>query len=142
MKDENDRYMNSLLPKKLQAAKFNTPKPKGEEYVLFDDIKGSLTGWGRMVNYKSSQGTPGAAFNELESVTEGHFVEGLKDGYCRSISAVSGQCAAGFHAEGIPKGKWVSYKSNGTFSHDQGLYEGSTCTQKIEIASFAEKISK
>jgi hypothetical protein len=66
----------------------------------------------------------------------------LKEGYCRGISAVDGSCAVGYHKNGIPNGKFSQYKSNGEFATPQGIYEGSTCTSKIEIASFMEKIIK
>jgi len=79
------------------------------KFLKFDDIKEHITGYGRMIYYKSNNSNPDPQFNELEKVDEGHFVKGHKDGYCRSLSAINGQCAAGYHKEGIPNGKWVSY---------------------------------
>lgn len=110
------------MPKNKKAA-LALPTGKGAKadekvkFLKFNDIKDSVTGYGRIIHYKSNNSNPDPAFNELEMIEEGQFVKGMKDGYCRSISAVSGQCAAGFHKAGVPNGKWVSYSSNGEFSH-------------------------
>jgi len=101
---------------------------------VFDDIKDSLTGYARFVSYQTNTKNPDPAYNELDCMYEGHFTKGLMDGYCRGISAIDGSCAAGFHKEGLVNGKWTSYKRDGSFSKDEGLYEGMTCTNKIEIA--------
>lgn len=69
-------------------------------------------------------------------------MKGLKEGYCRGLSAVDGSCAAGYHKNGIPNGKFCQYKADGDFAIPQGIYEGNQCTAKIEIASFMEKIVK
>ena len=82
----------------------------------FEDIKGSLTGYARIISYSSNNQNPESQYCELDSITEGHFVNGLKDGYCRGFSAIDGSCAAGFHKEGVPMGKFTSYKANGEFS--------------------------
>ena len=86
-------------------------------FLRFDDIRDSLTGYGRMVYYKSNHSNPDPVYNELERMEEGHFYRGLKDGYCRSLSAVNGTAAAGFHVNGNPSGKWCAYRANGEFSH-------------------------
>lgn len=117
IKDLNERYHNSLLPRSQQVNVNDTGRNGRPQFLRFEDIKDSCTGYGRMVFYKSNNSNPDPQYNELEMVEEGHFVRGLKDGYCRSISAVNGTCAAGFHRNGVPSGKWVSYKSNGEFSH-------------------------
>ncbi len=72
-----------------------------------------MTGYARLIKYKSSNSNNDSAHNEIESMEEGHFVKGLKDGYCRSISAIDGSCAVGYHKEGLPNGKWCYYKYNG-----------------------------
>jgi len=113
-------------PKEL-ANLASTPKDS-KDYLKFDEIKESLNGFARMVSYKSTNGSPDPQYCEIESVEEGEFKAGLKNGYCRSMSAIDGSCAAGYHKDGIPHGKWTSYKSNGEFALPQGLYEGSNCT--------------
>ena len=51
----NEKYKQSLLKKAKKGAEVATKK---EEFVKFDDIKDSLTGYGRMVSYKSSNSNP------------------------------------------------------------------------------------
>lgn len=119
MKELNDRYQNSLLPKSKKLNKATGPVGgnqkggKGAQYIKFDEIKESLTGYARIIKYKSSNSNNDAAHNEIDSMEEGHFVKGLKDGYCRSISAIDGSAAVGYHKEGLPNGKWCYYKYNG-----------------------------
>mmetsp|Transcript_6802 Transcript_6802/g.11453 ORF Transcript_6802/g.11453 Transcript_6802/m.11453 type:complete len:162 (-) Transcript_6802:112-597(-) len=140
IKKLHEKYTQSLLKKK--KAELKNFKPT-HDYILLDDIKSCLNGFARIVYYKATNGTPEESLqNELISVEEGQFSEGLKSGYCRLISAIDGSCAAGFHIKGIPNGKWTMYKSNGEFALPQGLYEGSNCTQKIEIANFNDRILK
>ena len=135
----NDKYKSSLLKKAKKGVVASSSK---EEFVKFDDIKDSLTGYGRMISYKSNNSNPDPAFNNIDSVVEGQFQKGLKHGYCRGISAIDGSCAAGFHKEGIPNGKWTFYKPDGHFGKPEGLYEGSTCTQQIAIHNFQTGILK
>lgn len=115
---------------------------KEKEFLQFEDIKESINGYARIISYKAINGNPESENNELESVFEGTFKEGLKEGYCRGISAINGSATAGFHKKGIPHGKWTAYKYNGEFSHPEGLYEGTTCTKNIEIKTFNEGIAK
>lgn len=97
-----------------------------DEDLQFDDIKESLNGWARIISYKSIDGYK-TKNCELESVVEGKFKNGLKEGYCRGISAINGSSCAGFNKQGIPHGKWSAYKPTGEFSHPEGLYEGTSC---------------
>ena len=112
-----------------------------EEDLMFDDIKESLNGWARIISYKAIDGDADKKC-ELESVVEGKFKNGLKEGYCRGISAINGSSCAGFNKQGIPHGKWSAYKPSGEFSHPEGLYEGTTCQKNMEIKTFNEGIMK
>lgn len=49
MKASNDKYKESLISKKKLVGAL-TPEKK-QEFLLFDDIKGSLTGFARIVSY-------------------------------------------------------------------------------------------
>ena len=125
MKDADDKYRATLLDKKVTTVFSNS---YAREFLKFEDIKDSLNGYARIIYYKASNGNPTPENNEIESIVEGKFSKGLKDGYCRAISALNGSCAVGYHKEGLPFGKWTSYKSDGTFSQPEGLYEGMKCT--------------
>lgn len=54
IKKLNDKYKQSLLKK----AKKGEVIPKDKDFVLFDDIKDSLTGYGRIISYKASNSNP------------------------------------------------------------------------------------
>lgn len=138
----HQKYQDSLLKKKVAGKDLLGNKAKKVDYILYDDIKESLTGWARMVSYKSHSDYPSWTSNELDSVVEGEFKNGVKHGYARGISAIDGSCAAGFHTEGSPNGKWVFYKPNGEFAKPEGLYEGNVCTKQIKIHDYKTKILK
>lgn len=68
----------------------------------YEDIQDSLTGWARVVSYRHrAPGPLDASHFELDSVTEGSFTQGKKDGYCRTISAIDGTCSAGHHVDDV-----------------------------------------
>lgn len=122
IKEQNDSYLNSLLPKSKQKVTFAAKSTKkgvdqSKLHLKFDDIKDCINGFGRIIHYKSNNSNPDPQFNELEKVEEGQFLKGMKHGYCRSISAINGQCAAGYHKSGVASGKWCCYNANGDFSH-------------------------
>ena len=74
---------------------------------------------------------------EIDTVIEGQFKEGLKDGYCRVMSARDGSCQVGFFAKNVPMGKYCMYNLDGTYILPEGLYEGEgQCKSKIEIANY------
>ena len=137
MRQLYQKYQQSLDKNVVPTAQTQTV-PR----VLFDQIKDSLNGFARMIYYKVEDNVPEAKSNELIAIEEGEFKQGLKNGYVRGISAQDGSCAVGFHVGGVPNGKWTMYKANGEFALPQGLYEGSSCTQRIEIANFHERILK
>ena len=107
-----------------------------ETYLNFDEIRDNLTGFARIVYYKTLSGDPTSDDAQLEMVVEGQFLEGLMHGYCRGISAVNGSCSVGYHHNGLPQGKFSSYRLDGTFATQEGIYEGKKCTQPLEIKTF------
>ena len=140
VKELHEKYQQSLLKKGKSMV--NTTKVARPDYVKFDDIKESLTGFARMVSYKNHSDGPNSLYYELDSVVEGQFKEGKRHGFCRGITAIDGSCAVGFHEDGAPKGKWCSYRPNGDFAKPEGLYDGTTCTKQITIQNYLTKITK
>lgn len=55
IKKLNDKYKASLLKKAKKGVEVSKGK---EEFVKFDDIKDSLTGYGRIISYKASNSNP------------------------------------------------------------------------------------
>ena len=108
--------------------------------LTFEEIKDSVSGYARIVYYKSTNGTTNAANCELEQVIEGEFHKGKIEGYARGISAINGSCSAGFHHAGIPNGKFCYYKSDGTFAQAEGIYEGHRCIQMMQLKTFEQAI--
>ena len=121
--------------------------------VLWSDIKEGITGYVRMIRYTNHSlpsdidlNKPDVASKlinlnsenlEIETVEEGSFKNGLKDGYCRVMQARDGSCEVGFFQKNIPMGKYCMYKSDGTYLLPEGLYEGQgQCKSKIEIANY------
>ena len=110
--------------------------------MTFEEIKPYVNGYARIIMYKTVNGVPSVENSEIEQVIEGHFTEGLMSGYCRGISAINGGCSTGYHSAGIPQGKFCTYKLDGTFSQQEGIYEGRKCTQPMKLLTFVEPIAK
>mmetsp|Transcript_11178 Transcript_11178/g.18792 ORF Transcript_11178/g.18792 Transcript_11178/m.18792 type:complete len:192 (+) Transcript_11178:174-749(+) len=96
--------------------------PYTHNFVLFDDIKNSLNGFGRFIEFrcivKNRLGQHDPTFsskkeNWISSVKEGHFLKGVPDGYQRQLIGFNGHCKQGFFKDGQPYGKYVEYDLNG-----------------------------
>ena len=135
MKQLDERVRNLITKPKSVSTTSN-------ERVVFDSIKEYVTGFARIVYYKSVSGVPTAENAELEMIIEGEFKEGLMNGYCRGMSAINGGCSTGFHVAGLPQGKFCSYKLDGTFAQEEGIYEGKKCTQRMQLRDFDRPILK
>jgi len=75
-------------------------------------------------------------------VFEGHFNEGMKDGYVRGLSAVDGSCSAGLHEKDVVNGKFLCYKPSGETARPQGFYDGAKLKQEIVINNFYQSSSQ
>ena len=96
-----------------------------------------MTGWARIISYQTTEpGSRDATEKRLESVYEGHFTQGLKDGYVRGISAVDGSCSAGMHTKDLVNGKFITFKPDGQPGKPEGFYDGIKLRQEIVIQNF------
>ena len=136
MKRLSEACIDKYLPAKLRKGTV------ASQQYSFEDLKQGVTGYARIVYYKSNNGTTDPDHCELEQIVEGEFNQGKIEGYSRGISAINGSCSAGFHHDGIPNGKWCYYKADGTFSQTEGIYEGQRCIQAMEIKTFEQPILK
>jgi hypothetical protein len=68
--------------------------------VYYDEIKDSLVGYARIIKYTNNIGDPKSDSEscEIVCVEEGFYMFGLKNGYCRIISAIDGSCECGWFA--------------------------------------------
>ena len=101
----------------------NTPK----EFLKFEDIKASLCGWARFISYQTTNvGSRDPTYKRIDSIFEGQFDQGLKNGYVRGITAIDGSCSAGMHEKDVVNGKFISFKPTGEIARPEGFYEGVT----------------
>jgi hypothetical protein len=120
VKQLSQDYEEARLKKKVTTA-LQTQKA----FIKFDDIKSSLCGWARIVSYQTtSAGSRDVTHKRLEAVYEGHFDQGLKDGYVRGLSAVDGSCSAGMHEADVVNGKFMCFKPSGETARPEGFYDG------------------
>lgn len=112
------KYINHSI------SKYQTDDGKDEDY----------TGFG-LINEKSEN-------LEIVEVSEGHFTNGKKDGYCRVISG-DGSAEVGFFEDDEPKGKYCKYNLDGTYMQEEGLYEGyEECQKNLTIANYTSRITR
>ena len=111
-----------------------------EGEVMFDDIKKSLTGYARIIQYTNGTGGAEPDFSDPDKlhvfgISEGQYENGQKAGYCRLISAAQGNCELGFFHKDAPKGKYCAYAEDGSFIKPEGLYDGEKYT-KLNISNY------
>ena len=87
---------------------------QNKEFIKWHEISASLTGWARIIAYSTlEEGSRDAKNKRLESVYEGRYEAGQKDGYVRGISAVDGSCSAGMYTKDVVNGKYLAFKPDG-----------------------------
>jgi len=92
--------------------------PYTNQFVLFDDIKDSLTGYGRFMEYRCFTTNPKGDYdptfdanknNWIMEIKEGEFYKGLASGYQRQLIGYNGHCRLGYYRLNEPYGKYVEY---------------------------------
>lgn len=158
---------NKELLKTAKNMALKAPKIKGEKQVVeriktnveqkpvfWKDIMEGVTGYCRIIKYTNhsvptvidvdKMASSGSKMIntkpenlEIAEVIEGQFKDGLKDGYCRVMSARDGSCQVGFFQKNVPMGKYCMYNLDGTYLLPEGLYEGEgQCKSKLDIANY------
>lgn len=110
--------------------------------MFYDEIKESLMGYARIIKYTNKIGDPNMDSQscEIVSVEEGFYSQGMKNGYCRIISAIDGSCECGWFVNDQVKGKYCKYNSQGSYDFPEGFYEGENCTQIMKLANYNHKV--
>lgn len=84
--------------------------------LTFDQIKSSMNGFGRVIYFRAI-GDHKPQNQHIKHIQEGQFKNGLMQGYCREFrdSPQDGYpvCWLGFYKEGLPSGKFQSFKLDG-----------------------------
>ena len=81
-----------ILKSKKHESKLTDQIDEEEDEILYSQIMPMLSGFARIIKYLiNDKGN----LNVLE-ITEGRFKNGMKSGYCRIISAITGNCEVGF----------------------------------------------
>ena len=125
--------------------------PFTDKFVLWDEIRDSLTGYGRMIYYqtftKDRSGQPDPTVissqkNWIMFIKEGEFKKGLADGYQRQMIAQNGHCRQGYYLENEPYGKFVEYDIDGTEFKKMGIYQDEDlCVKQLVFDDFAQNIT-
>lgn len=123
--------------------------PYDHKFLIFNDIKSALTGYGRMMFYrtfsKDRHGKPDPTVTDCENenwislIKEGKFNQGMAEGYQRQLSGFNGICKQGFFLEDEPFGKYVEYDVNGKEWKKEGVYyKTNDCLREEKFESFEE----
>lgn len=122
--------------KEIVAPKPVAKRVTAREQIYFDDIGQALTGYGRIIYYRSNGDINNPMDNSIEFVHEGKFRQGEMDGYCRSFDAIDeGHVEVGFFKDGRSLGKYQEFKINGELI-SQGIKDGDDVIKQVEIADF------
>lgn len=125
--------------------------PYTHQFILFDDIKEVLTGFGRFTYYrcfsKNELGEFDPSFSDakgnwLMNIKEGEFKQGKADGYQRQLSAYNSHCKQGYFKNDQPYGKFVEYDKTGKEWYPEGYYlSEKECVKRENFESFEENIA-
>ena len=131
---------------KMQKIKvINDMKPelrKTQSPIFMEDLQDTLTGFGRVIEYRaySSDFHPEAC--KIERVKEGKFKKGKMEGYARKFTGLKGgNCFVGFFKEGKPDGKLEIIDKDG-YIIKQGVYNDAECIKEIEIHNYTTRVIK
>ena len=110
--------------------------------ILMEDIGDSMTGYGRVIEYRAYSSDFDAESCKIERVKEGKFKNGKMEGYARKFTGLKGgNCFVGFFKEGKPDGKLEVIDKDG-YIIKQGIFNDSECIKEIEINNFTTRIIK
>lgn len=101
--------------------------PYHNKFLMLDEIKDSLTGIGRIIEYRCCNRNvdPSQDFdkqNWIMSIKEGEFIRGTAQGFNRQMAGFNGHCKLGFFHDDQPYGNYVEYDQNGKEFAKSGIY--------------------
>ena len=100
---------------------------KPSKTILLADLEESLTGYGRIVEYRVYNSDFQPQNCKIERIKEGRFKKGKMEGYARKFTLTNnGTCFVGFYKEGKPDGKFSIFDKDGETTK-QGVYQDSDC---------------
>jgi len=122
--------------------------PYKNKFILWDDIKDSLTGFARVIEFrcfrngndKQADPTYEGAFREnwLISITEGEVHKGSKHGFNRVYECINGHCKIGYFKDDLPEGKFVEFDNKGSEWQRAGIYKAGGLAIEEHIPDFNE----
>lgn len=122
--------------------------PYKNKFILWDDIKDSLTGFARVIEFrcfrngndKQADPTYEGAFREnwLISITEGEIHKGSKHGFNRVYECINGHCKIGYFKDDLPEGKFVEFDDKGFEWQKAGIYKAGGLAIEEHIPDFNE----
>ena len=131
--------------KKMQQLKVMSASPdvrKTGNSILMEDIIDSISGYGRIIEYRAYSADFHPEACKIERVKEGKFKQGKMDGYARKFTGLKGgNCFVGFFKEGKPDGKLEVIDKDG-YIIKQGIYNDSECVKEIEINNYMTRFVK
>lgn len=80
--------------------------------ITFNDIHESITGFARIIKYQAIYGdcfSKDVSLLKIQSLEEGEFVAGKKNGYCRVIHGDEKTVDFGMYKNDVPEGKFGKY---------------------------------
>lgn len=121
--------------------------PFTRKFLLYDDIKESLTGYARIVSFRcfftGTDGLPDPTadnvekYNWIMTVQEGGIKNGQIDGFNRIFNCYNGFCTFGYYKNGQEYGKY-KYFDNFAFVLAEGNFMGTKLVEEKVIDDFYE----
>jgi hypothetical protein len=140
MRSEDSSRKSVLTAKDVTNAEEN----KDSKEITFNDIHESITGIARIIKYQAIYGdcySKDVSLLKVQSIEEGEFTAGKKNGYCRVIDGYENTVQFGMWKDdvkegkfaeyqiNIPDGKYQAYNIDETFEFKMGIYENDECVR-------------
>ena len=109
-----DSSRKSVLTAK-DVSNADDKKDTNTKEITFNDIHESITGIARIIKYQAIYGdcySKDVSLLKVQSVEEGEFKAGKKNGYCRVIDGYENTVHFGMWANDVREGKFAEYQIN------------------------------
>ena len=112
--------------------------PYKNKFLTYDEIAPAMNGTVRIIEFRCFEngvdGLPDPSItnekNWVIAMTEGSFINGKREGFCRTFNAFNGRGELGFFKDGNPFGKQIKFNAEGKVT-EEGIYEGGKCKEKF-----------
>jgi len=115
-----------MLSGELSEGNHRDEEGRIRKTLELDSIFSAINGFARVIKYKTSESEESKSnkeSNQLLSIEEGFFRNGMKNGYCRVVDLTADTVECGFFRNNSPYGKYVKWNKSDEVV-EEGIFRG------------------